>query len=85
MLSQRLGLLDAATVELVERKVQAAGLPTRYHHLLPEAIWDAMRLDKKWRDGRPHFVVLRGIGQPTIVRDVSREMTLSVLEALNVH
>jgi 3-dehydroquinate synthase len=82
LLSQRLGLLDAATAAFVEQKVAQAGLPVRYGNLPPEMVWEAMRLDKKWRDGRAHFVVLHGIGQPAVVRDVPREVALEVLEAL---
>jgi 3-dehydroquinate synthase len=83
MLSRQLGFLDDETVSLVERVVHRAGLPTRYQRMRAESIWDAMSSDKKWRDGRSHFVILRSIGQPDVVRDVPREMVMQVLEALH--
>ncbi len=81
-LSQRLGLVGAELVDAVEEWVQDADLPIRYQSLSPQAIWEAMHTDKKWRDGRSHFVVLRGIGKPDVVRDVPREMVMAVLEEL---
>ncbi|MEO1442482.1 MAG: hypothetical protein AAFV33_18925, partial [Chloroflexota bacterium] len=44
--------------------------------------WDAMRTDKKWRDGRSRFVLLKDIEQPTIVEDVERDVVIEVLESL---
>lgn len=81
-LSQSLGLLDAETSAMIEATVARVGLPTRYRELSPTAIWEAMHTDKKWQGGRSYFVVLRGLGQPTSVRDVPREMVIDILEAL---
>ncbi len=44
--------------------------------------WDAMKTDKKWRDGRSRFVLLEDIEKPTIVEDVEREVVIEVLESL---
>lgn len=81
-LSQLLGLLDAASSALIERTVAETGLPTRYQSLSPDAIWEAMQTDKKWQGGKSHFVVLRDLGQPTVVQGVSRQQVLEILEAL---
>jgi shikimate kinase / 3-dehydroquinate synthase len=81
-LSHELGLIDAETSLQVEEIVAAAGLPIRIRNMNPGAIWEAMHTDKKWRDGRSHFIVLRGIGQPDIVRDVPRETVVGVLQGL---
>ncbi|NDJ85303.1 MAG: 3-dehydroquinate synthase [Chloroflexi bacterium] len=81
-LSVRLGLLDPETAQTIEDVVREAHLPTRYRHLSPESLWEAMRTDKKWRDGRSHFVVLRGLGSPDMADDVPRETVLAVLEEL---
>ncbi len=82
MLSQKLGYLDGDDVGFIENKVQSAGLPIRYQGLSPEALWEAMKLDKKWRGGRSHFVILKGIGNPAVVSDVPRETVLEILEML---
>lgn len=81
-LSQKLGLLDADERGMVEDVVKRAGLPTSIGYLQPSLIYDAMGTDKKWRDGRSHFVILRGIGQPDVVRDVPREMVIEILEGM---
>lgn len=82
LLSQKLHLIDEATVKHIHQIVCDTGLPTYYRHYLPEAIYDAMALDKKWQDGRSHFVVLQGIGKPAIARDVPRDVVIDVLETL---
>lgn len=82
LLSQKLGYLDGDDVGFIEHKVKAAGLPIRYQGLSPEALWEAMKLDKKWRGGRSHFVILKGIGNPAVVSDVPRETVLEILEML---
>jgi len=82
-LSERLGYLDSETSRMIERVVEAAGLPTRYRNLDPEALFESMRRDKKWRDGRSHFVILRGMCQPDVVRDVPLELVMGVLEDLH--
>ena len=82
ILSHKLMLIDEATVKQVCQIVRDTGLPTYYRHYLPESIYEAMALDKKWKDGRSHFVVLQGIGQLAVVRDIPREVILAVLEEL---
>ncbi len=82
LLSQKLGYLDGDDVGFIEHKVKSAGLPIRYQGLSPEALWEAMKLDKKWRGGRSHFVILKGIGNPAVVSDVPRETVLEILEML---
>ncbi|MBZ0318527.1 MAG: 3-dehydroquinate synthase [Anaerolineae bacterium] len=82
MLSQKLGYLDGDDVGFIEHKVKSAGLPIRYQGLSPDALWEAMKLDKKWRGGRSHFVILKGIGNPAVVSDVPRETILEILEML---
>ncbi len=82
LLSQKLMLVNADMVKKVKDIVRETGLPSYYRHYLPENIYDAMALDKKWKDGRSHFIVLQDIGQPAIVRDVPREMVVSILEEL---
>jgi len=37
----------------------------------PEAAWEAIRQDKKIRQGRSVFVLLEGLGRPVLVEDVS--------------
>ena len=81
-LSQRLGLCDAALVEQVEQVLMAVGLPTNLGGLDPEALYAAMATDKKWRGGRSRFVLLCGVGQPTIVEDVPKTHVIEVLEKM---
>jgi 3-dehydroquinate synthase len=89
-LSHRLGLCDAALVAEVERVVDALGpwgdpagealLP--YSGAAP-ALWQAMQHDKKWRDGRARFVLLRAAGDPVVVEDVPQQAVFAVLEQMS--
>ncbi len=81
-LSVALDMLDPALMELVERHVKRFGLPTRLGDLDPEAIYAAMSTDKKWQGGHSRFVLLEGIGQPTIVKDIPAEQVIKVLASL---
>jgi 3-dehydroquinate synthase len=67
-LAGRAGLLDRADVERHRELVDRMGLPTRY-----AGDWDTiqavMRVDKKARGASLRFVVLDGLGNPTILTD----------------
>lgn len=81
-LSHLLGLCDAALPEQVETILMAVGLPTRIDGLDPEAIYAAMGTDKKWQAGQSRFVLLRGVGQPEIVRNVPAQVVIEVLAGM---
>ncbi|MDX2160698.1 MAG: 3-dehydroquinate synthase [bacterium] len=81
-LSARIGLCEPALAEHVESVVGAVGLPTRMGDLSPDALYRVMATDKKWRDGRSRFVLLRGIGQPALVEGVEPPDVLAVLKSL---
>jgi 3-dehydroquinate synthase len=76
-LSRELGLVDPAGVGRITDHFAAVGLPTRIADLPGEPKPDAASLlkimgqDKKVRDGRPTLILVRGIGQAFVARDVS--------------
>lgn len=61
-LAQRLGLADAATVERQNALLARAGLPVRLGAVNRRAVWRALVLDKKRRDGALRWPLLVGIG-----------------------
>jgi 3-dehydroquinate synthase len=81
-LSHRLGLCDASVPGQVEEIVRQSGLPTRLGGLDTAAIYRAMGTDKKRQDGRLRFILLRGIAQPDIIKDVPADEVIAVLESL---
>ncbi len=82
-LSQRLGVLDTASVERVERLLDRFSLPTRLENPIdPDRILVAMRNDKKARGGTPQFVLLEGIGRPVVRGDISQTAIREVLKTL---
>ncbi len=82
ILSERRELCAPGLAQRVNGLLDAAGLPTRYTGLNPDDLWDAMRHDKKWRDGKAHFVLLEKEGSPVVVNDVPRADVIAVLENL---
>jgi 3-dehydroquinate synthetase len=75
-LSRELGLVDEASVQRVTTHLAAAGLPTRIADIPggpgPDAaaLMRIMGQDKKVRDGRLAFILVRGIGAAFVSRDV---------------
>ncbi len=73
--SESLGLCPAGTAERVSRHIKAVGLPTRLSDI-PGGKAEAGELvrlmgqDKKVRDGRLTFILVRGIGEAFISRDI---------------
>jgi 3-dehydroquinate synthase len=67
-LACRAGLMDRDDVELHRRLVAALGLPTSYDGNWAE-LQAVMRVDKKARGATLRFVVLNGLGKPTILTD----------------
>ncbi|MEY3201496.1 MAG: 3-dehydroquinate synthase [Pseudomonadota bacterium] len=72
VLSQRLGLIDAATVARIKAIYQRAGLPVKGAVLAPERYLALMRHDKKVADGKLRLILLAGIGR-AIISDAARD------------
>ena len=65
--SEELGLAPAGTEERLARLLERFGLPTELPRLPRKAYLDALRVDKKSRDSRIRYSVLRRIGQADTV------------------
>jgi 3-dehydroquinate synthase len=71
-LAQMRGMLAGETAKRIATLIQRLDLPTRLPRpLAPEAVTQACGLDKKVRAGAVHFVLLKGLGRPECVADVS--------------
>jgi 3-dehydroquinate synthase len=81
-LSWRMGLCDDRLPQQVGALLDEIGLPRRTDGLDPEAIYQAMFTDKKWKSGRSHFVLLHAVGQPAIVEDVPPEAVMQTLDEI---
>jgi 3-dehydroquinate synthase len=83
-LSERLGYSSAADADRLTRHLESAGLPTAIADIPGErppveAILAAMQHDKKASGGALAFVLVKGLGQAFIARDVPEEAVASVL------
>ena len=82
-LSARLGLCAEADAARVERHLDAVGLPTAIsmlnRRLSAAKLIAHMRRDKKARDGRMRFVLVRGVGQAFTSSDVAEGAVAELL------
>ncbi len=51
----------------------------------PQELWEAMQHDKKWRDGKSHFVLLKAAGEPVSVEDVPRDVVFEALKGIGAY
>jgi 3-dehydroquinate synthase len=82
-LSERVGLADGESRRRQIALLEALGLPTRFSGPTPAEIAEALRRDKKARDGRVPFVLLKRLGQAEVCFDVPPEAVRSVLEEIH--
>jgi 3-dehydroquinate synthase len=83
-LSRQLGLLPEADSARIRSLFARAGLPTSARGITPERMQQLMRLDKKAKGGRVHFVLLERLGAAVLRADVPAgavDHTLSRLAA----
>ena len=84
-LSVRLGLCPAADAEKARAHLARVGLPVRPTDV-PGVEWDvdglilSMAKDKKVKEGRITFVLVRGLGDAFTQRDVDPAVVRSLLE-----
>ncbi len=83
--SRELGLCPGQDAVRVENHLKTIGLPTRIAEIPgleadAQAILTAMRQDKKVERGRLTFILVKGIGESFIAKDVSEAQTLAFLE-----
>jgi len=83
-LSRQLGYLSQADSARIPSLLERAGLPTAVRGISPARMRQLMRLDKKAKDGRVHFVLLERLGAALLRGDVPEgaiDDTLSRLAA----
>jgi 3-dehydroquinate synthase len=89
-LSVRLGLCGGQDAERAEQHFRAVGLPVHpgdlgLKDLDASALVDHMSQDKKVQDGKITFVLLRGIGEAFLTRDVEPETVCAYLADMLAH
>lgn len=74
------GWLPEADAQRIATLLERLGLPPRLPRALdPADVWSACQVDKKVRDGRVNFVLLRALGQPERVADVTEAEVAAAL------
>jgi 3-dehydroquinate synthase len=78
-LSQRLGLLDALSVERQQKLLTALGLPTAVPAVDHQALLAAMQHDKKVEHGRLRFILANCLGRVELVEGVDPQEVQAAL------
>jgi 3-dehydroquinate synthase len=79
-LSAKLGLLGVGEQDRILKLLGNWGYPLRVEGVSSEKILEALRHDKKSREGTPRWVVLRGIGEAEWGREVPAAEIRTLLE-----
>jgi 3-dehydroquinate synthetase len=80
-IAERLGMLDAATVEQQTQLLRAYGLPTALPPgVAPDKLLELTLHDKKVRAGRVRWVLPTAIGAATVRDDVPEALVRAVVE-----
>ncbi len=78
-IASKRGMLDGNEAERLKRLIIKAGLPVEMPDLGVEEIMQAMQHDKKVREGKARFVLLRSIGNAVVADDVAPSLVEEVL------
>jgi 3-dehydroquinate synthase len=81
-LAVRLGWTGAGAAERQEALLSGVRLPTRFSGVDPREIVDALRHDKKARDGRVPFVLMKSVGRAEVCHEVPMDTVLQVLQGI---
>jgi 3-dehydroquinate synthase len=82
-LAQRLGLVEPHIAERQVALLDAMELPTGFATPAPREVLEALGRDKKARDGRVPFVLLKALGRAEVSFDVRSAVALEVLEEVH--
>jgi 3-dehydroquinate synthase len=85
-LSVKLGLCSGQDAERFTKHLKAVGLPIEIADIpgarpSADVLLEHMAHDKKVKDGKPTFVLLRGIGQAFVTSDVPRDAVRKILSS----
>ena len=72
------GLDDLVAPDALGAHANALGLALDYD---PDGIWETITLDKKGKDGRVRFVLIKDIGKP-MIREVGKRSFLKAMREL---
>lgn len=76
------GRLDDATADRHSAVLKLLGLPLTYSAAAWPKLLDSMRMDKKSRGNRLRFIVLDGLGKPTVLEDPDPGLLVAAYSAV---
>jgi shikimate kinase/3-dehydroquinate synthase len=74
------GLIDERLVDRTNALLEWCGLPVGIGPVYVQNLRESIRVDKKIKQGKIHYVLLNGLGSAIVVDDVSEEEIIGTLE-----
>jgi 3-dehydroquinate synthase len=81
-ISQRLGMLDKASVNKIEKLLLKFGLPAHCPEVTPDELLRAIAYDKKTTLGQTGWVLLQSMGKGVVNQTVPETMVIEVLKEI---
>ncbi|MGD0795025.1 MAG: 3-dehydroquinate synthase [Dehalococcoidales bacterium] len=78
-IARRMGFLDSADSSRLEKVIREVGLPVRIPELDKKKLMRAMQQDKKVRQGKVRFVLLKSIGKAFVADNIDPALIEEVL------
>ena len=82
IMGREMGLTDPEVVDRQRRVLERFGLPTGAGNVDPDALFDAMSLDKKIESGSIRWVMLEDVGKAVVTRDVPNDLVERTVRGL---
>jgi len=81
-LGEKMGLFPPESLKRLENLLIRAKLPTKGRGLNSEKIFQALKMDKKIREGKQVFVLPQKIGEVLLIHNIPQELVKKVIEEL---
>jgi len=81
-LGEKMGLFPPESLKRLENLLIRAKLPTKGRGLNSEKIFQALKVDKKIREGKQVFVLPQKIGEVLLIHNIPQELVKKVIEEL---
>lgn len=82
IIAEKMRLFSPSCLKKLIRLLVRAKLPVKAKNLDPEKIFEALKVDKKIREGKQVFVLPKAIGQVVLVDDIPQSLVKKVIQEL---
>lgn len=81
-IAEKMGIFPSDSLKRLKNILKKIKLPLEAKGLNPERVFEALKVDKKIREGKKFFVLPHKIGEVTLVQDIPQELIKKVIKEL---